>query len=342
MFASSRGTSSPSAPPLTAHSPSMITSIGRPRSRSSSGSRRRAYRRRESCRSGRSLSSPVPCDDRPTGDPRQPSPTRHPILDLNSTELVVSVPLDPSLRQLVHVGDRQKLPDGQTTTGTVSQIGAETAVASGQSPAGSSPTARAGRRRLLLPGEHWVAGECAGNDLTRPSRRCSRARPGAGRGRDHRHRPPHVLAVPSGAARAGQGGDAVAVRRAAPEPDRGHTRDLRRQPGPGSSRASGPGCGSRCPRHEPRDRAAHVHKQFGTAPAVAALRNISLTIEQGELVSVIGPSGSGKTTLLHVMGALLRPTTGIVRIGGTATSLSDPALSALRAHQLGSSSRTTS
>lgn len=80
----------------------------------------------------------------------------------------------------------------------------------------------------------------------------------------------------------------------------------------------------------------HVHKQFGAAPAVAALRDISLTIEEGELVSVVGPSGSGKTTLLHVMGALLRPSTGIVRIGGTATtSLNDSALSALRAHRLG-------
>ena len=79
-----------------------------------------------------------------------------------------------------------------------------------------------------------------------------------------------------------------------------------------------------------------VHKRFGAAPAVAALRDISLTIEQGELVSVIGPSGSGKTTLLHVMGALLRPSTGIVLIGGTATtSLNDSALSALRARRLG-------
>ena len=67
-----------------------------------------------------------------------------------------------------------------------------------------------------------------------------------------------------------------------------------------------------------------------------ALRNVSLTIDDGELVSIIGPSGSGKTTLLHVMGALLRPTSGTVRIGGTATSsLSDQALSALRAYQLG-------
>ena len=79
-----------------------------------------------------------------------------------------------------------------------------------------------------------------------------------------------------------------------------------------------------------------VHKRYGTISPVDALRNVSLTIDDGELVSIIGPSGSGKTTLLHVMGALLRPTSGTVRIGGTATSsLSDRALSALRAHQLG-------
>ena len=79
-----------------------------------------------------------------------------------------------------------------------------------------------------------------------------------------------------------------------------------------------------------------VHKRYGTISPVDALQNVSLTIDDGELVSIIGPSGSGKTTLLHVMGALLRPTSGTVRIGGTATSsLSDRALSALRAHQLG-------
>jgi putative ABC transport system ATP-binding protein len=79
-----------------------------------------------------------------------------------------------------------------------------------------------------------------------------------------------------------------------------------------------------------------VHKRYGTISPVDALRDVSLTIDEGELVSIIGPSGSGKTTLLHVMGALLRPTSGTVRIAGTATSsLSDQALSALRAHQLG-------
>jgi putative ABC transport system ATP-binding protein len=79
-----------------------------------------------------------------------------------------------------------------------------------------------------------------------------------------------------------------------------------------------------------------VHKRYGTVATVDALRDVSLTIECGELVSIVGPSGSGKTTLLHVMGALLRPTSGTVRIAGKATSsMSDPELSALRAHELG-------
>jgi putative ABC transport system ATP-binding protein len=80
----------------------------------------------------------------------------------------------------------------------------------------------------------------------------------------------------------------------------------------------------------------NVHKRYGAASPVDALRDVTLAIDDGELVSIVGPSGSGKTTLLHVMGALLRPTSGTVRIAGTTTSsLSDQALSSLRAHRLG-------
>jgi putative ABC transport system ATP-binding protein len=80
----------------------------------------------------------------------------------------------------------------------------------------------------------------------------------------------------------------------------------------------------------------HVYKDYGAVSPVEALRDVNLTIDDGELVSIVGPSGSGKTTLLHVMGALLRPTSGTVRIAGTSTStLSDPALSAVRAYRLG-------
>jgi putative ABC transport system ATP-binding protein len=79
-----------------------------------------------------------------------------------------------------------------------------------------------------------------------------------------------------------------------------------------------------------------VHKRYGAVSPVEALRDVSVAIEHGEFVSIVGPSGSGKTTLLHVMGALLRPSSGTVRIAGTATSsLTDRALSSLRAYRLG-------
>ena len=43
---------------------------------------------------------------------------------------------------------------------------------------------------------------------------------------------------------------------------------------------------------------------------VVSLRNVSLTVNKGEFVSVVGPSGSGKSTLLNMIGALDRPSSG--------------------------------
>ena len=69
---------------------------------------------------------------------------------------------------------------------------------------------------------------------------------------------------------------------------------------------------------------------------VEALRQVSLTIEDGELVAIVGPSGSGKSTMLHMIGALDRPTSGSVAIAGLQLeSLSDRQLSALRARVIG-------
>jgi putative ABC transport system ATP-binding protein len=69
---------------------------------------------------------------------------------------------------------------------------------------------------------------------------------------------------------------------------------------------------------------------------VTALRDVSLTIERGELVAVVGPSGSGKSTMLHLMGALDLPTSGSVTIAGRELSrLSDRQLSALRGRTIG-------
>jgi putative ABC transport system ATP-binding protein len=69
---------------------------------------------------------------------------------------------------------------------------------------------------------------------------------------------------------------------------------------------------------------------------VAALRDVSLTIERGELAGVVGPSGSGKSTMLHLIGALDLPTSGTVTIAGRDLSrLSDRQLSALRGRVIG-------
>jgi putative ABC transport system ATP-binding protein len=79
-----------------------------------------------------------------------------------------------------------------------------------------------------------------------------------------------------------------------------------------------------------------VTKVYGEQPPVPALRGVSFTVRQGELVGIVGPSGSGKSTLLHVIGTLERPTAGVVRIGGVdAAQLDDRELSRLRAHQIG-------
>ena len=72
------------------------------------------------------------------------------------------------------------------------------------------------------------------------------------------------------------------------------------------------------------------------AGGVEALREVSLTIDNGELVAIVGPSGSGKSTMLHMIGALDRPTGGSVSIAGLQlSSLSDRQMSALRAHVIG-------
>jgi putative ABC transport system ATP-binding protein len=60
-----------------------------------------------------------------------------------------------------------------------------------------------------------------------------------------------------------------------------------------------------------------VARTFGHGDtAVAALRGVSFTIREGELVAVRGRSGSGKTTLLNIVGGLDAPTRGTVRVAG--------------------------
>jgi hypothetical protein len=149
--------------------------------------------------------------------PGTPAQTGSPVLDLTSTALVVDVPLDPSLRQLVHVGDRVQiqLPEGQTTPGTVSHIGADTTSAAGgqSTPTGSS--ANSSGQAASGSSSQTSTGSPASVPVT-----VSLDRPGDARGLDqvpvevgitdtvHRN----VLAVPIGALLAlANGGYAVAV-----------------------------------------------------------------------------------------------------------------------------------
>jgi putative ABC transport system ATP-binding protein len=71
---------------------------------------------------------------------------------------------------------------------------------------------------------------------------------------------------------------------------------------------------------EPIIEAVDVMQRLGSgAGQVQALKGVSLALDGGELTLVMGPSGSGKTTLLSVLGCLLTPTAGMVRIHGRST-----------------------
>ncbi|PUB22219.1 putative ABC transport system ATP-binding protein [Promicromonospora sp. AC04] len=69
---------------------------------------------------------------------------------------------------------------------------------------------------------------------------------------------------------------------------------------------------------------------------VRALKDVSLTIGDGELVAIQGPTGGGKSTLLQMLGGLDRPTSGTVKLDGTdLAGMSDAQLTAARAETIG-------
>ena len=81
----------------------------------------------------------------------------------------------------------------------------------------------------------------------------------------------------------------------------------------------------------------HVTKVYRAgAIVVAALRGVTVSIEEGEYVAVMGPSGSGKSTLMHILGCLDTPTTGTYRLAGANVSgMDEVALASVRCHRIG-------
>ncbi len=76
-----------------------------------------------------------------------------------------------------------------------------------------------------------------------------------------------------------------------------------------------------------------LHKSYGP---VAALAGVDLAVAPGTRTAVVGPSGCGKTTLLSIMGCILRPSSGSVRIAGReVTALSESELPAVRLKHIG-------
>ena len=79
--------------------------------------------------------------------------------------------------------------------------------------------------------------------------------------------------------------------------------------------------------------AENIFKKYGD---LEVLRGVDLTVEPGEIVSIVGASGAGKTTLLQILGTLALPNAGTLAVGGQSTSgMSRRDLSAFRNAHLG-------
>ena len=76
-----------------------------------------------------------------------------------------------------------------------------------------------------------------------------------------------------------------------------------------------------------------ICKSFGP---LEVLKNVSLKVEKGEIVSIVGSSGAGKSTLLHILGTLDQPDSGEISMDGRSiSSLKSKELAAFRNREIG-------
>ncbi|MGH7341193.1 MAG: ABC transporter ATP-binding protein, partial [Candidatus Rokuibacteriota bacterium] len=79
-----------------------------------------------------------------------------------------------------------------------------------------------------------------------------------------------------------------------------------------------------------------LEKVYTEGPVrVNAVRGVDLTVRPGSVTVLMGPSGSGKTTLLSMIGCLLTPTAGELRIMDQPVLWKEPAISLLRRRRIG-------
>ena len=80
----------------------------------------------------------------------------------------------------------------------------------------------------------------------------------------------------------------------------------------------------------------HIHKDYRMGEIVTPLKDITLTVNEGDFIAVEGPSGIGKSTLLYVMGTLLKPDDGTYTFEEKdVTAFNDAQNSEFRAKKIG-------
>ena len=81
----------------------------------------------------------------------------------------------------------------------------------------------------------------------------------------------------------------------------------------------------------------NMNRSFENGKEIAhVLKDINLTVEEGEFISIMGPSGGGKSTLLYLLGGLDMPTSGTVKVNNIDLStLDDKALCKMRNEDVG-------